>query len=628
MEEGRMKIVAIFLLTIFTTSCVYEAGKISVVMKNKTLFHPSVESIRVINHQIVIAGSDLDSVTKFHIKEGSSDTKLEIESKSKTSIVANTISNVTFAAGKAFSFVLSDADASATFAVNFSLCDSDLNGKGFNCAVAPNDKDVLSFDATTNKWVPRNINGLAYKGVYNAASGVVPPGTPDAGDYYIISNPGSINSVSYAIGDWISYSGDEWQRIANSRDVLSVFGRTGNVSARKGDYQFTQLADVAISTPTNNQILKYNSATSSWINSTLSYTETDPTVSAFAKTSLPTCGTGEVLKSNGTTLSCVTDNAGGSAFVGTANRAMVTDGSGALAVSTITDTVLGYLSGATSNIQTQIDSKLATSSFVDWSTSGVATIAPSRINLTTANRAVVTDSSGMPVASSITTTVLGYLSGVTSSIQTQIDSKLASSSFVDWSTSGVATIAPSRINLTTANRVAVTNGSSTLTAGSVTTTELGYVSGVTSAIQTQIDNIVSGATGLWSAGSGTTYLVNGNVGIGTNSPTSKLQVAGGQAVVAYHDAASNTTVDFNDGNMQSTAAAAGTLTLSNLKAGGSYTLFLTNTSGGSYTLVTGQTLKCQPECVSDQVVVNANAHTVLSILSTGTITYVSWMRGF
>ncbi|POB13417.1 tail fiber domain-containing protein [Halobacteriovorax sp. DA5] len=35
--------------------------------------------------------------------------------------------------------------------------------------------------------------------------------------------------------------------------------------------------------------------------------ETDPSVSAFAKTTLPTCGVGEVLKSDGTSLSCVTD---------------------------------------------------------------------------------------------------------------------------------------------------------------------------------------------------------------------------------------------------------------------------------------------------------------------------------
>jgi hypothetical protein len=42
------------------------------------------------------------------------------------------------------------------------------------------------------------------------------------------------------------------------------------------------------------------------------YTETDPTVESFAKSSLPTCGANEVLKSNGTNLSCVTDQNTGS----------------------------------------------------------------------------------------------------------------------------------------------------------------------------------------------------------------------------------------------------------------------------------------------------------------------------
>jgi hypothetical protein len=41
----------------------------------------------------------------------------------------------------------------------------------------------------------------------------------------------------------------------------------------------------------------------------------------------------------------------------------------------------------------------------------------------TANRAIATDGSGLLSASSVTATELGYLSGVTSSIQTQIDSK-------------------------------------------------------------------------------------------------------------------------------------------------------------------------------------------------------------
>lgn len=41
----------------------------------------------------------------------------------------------------------------------------------------------------------------------------------------------------------------------------------------------------------------------------------------------------------------------------TANRAVVSDGSGELAVSAVTSTQLGFLSGAKSNIQTQINNK-------------------------------------------------------------------------------------------------------------------------------------------------------------------------------------------------------------------------------------------------------------------------------
>ncbi len=47
-----------------------------------------------------------------------------------------------------------------------------------------------------------------------------------------------------------------------------------------------------------------------------SFTETDPNVTAFAKVALPTCGVGEVLKGDGTSLSCVTDaNSGGGKFI-------------------------------------------------------------------------------------------------------------------------------------------------------------------------------------------------------------------------------------------------------------------------------------------------------------------------
>lgn len=81
------------------------------------------------------------------------------------------------------------------------------------------------------------------------------------------------------------------------------------------------------------------------------------------------------------------------------------------------------------------------------------------------------------ISSAVTPTELGYLSGVTSSIQTQLDSKAASGGF-------------------TASRAIESDGSGDLRASSVTSTELGYVSGVTSAIQTQIDGKYSTSGGV------------------------------------------------------------------------------------------------------------------------------------
>ncbi len=376
----------------------------------------TVSNVQVINHQIIITGTNLTAVSDFKIKEGSSNAILEIESKTSTSIVANSLSNVNFAAGKVFDFIFSSAQAASTFTVNFSLCDSTLGGKGFNCAITPNDKEVLSYDAGSGKWKPRSVNGLSYQGAWDATT--AQPSTSVPGDYFIVS----VADTPYEVGDWIVFNGTTFDRIDNSQMIVGVFGRTGAVSALEGDYDLTKLSDVTITAPATNQVLTYNGST--WVNGAVTYTELDPLVSAFAKAALPTCGAGQVLKGDGTNLSCV---AVGSTFSGTANRAIVTDGSGALAVSAITNDVLGYLSGASSNIQVQLNAKLNSSSFVDWASSGVQTIDPSRINLTTASRVIVTNATSNPTASLVTSTELGYLSGATSSIQTQLSNKQDSS---------------------------------------------------------------------------------------------------------------------------------------------------------------------------------------------------------
>ena len=174
--------------------------------------------------------------------------------------MANTLANVSLAAGKVFSFILSNAEASASFSVNFSLCDSTLNGKAFNCSVAPNDKEVLSYDAASGKWKPRAISGLNYQGTFSAASGSAPTSS-DIGDYFIVNVAGVISGVSYSVGDWIVLSSvGDWERINNSNAITSVMGRTGAITAVKGDYSLNKMADVDLSTttPNNGDVLKFN----------------------------------------------------------------------------------------------------------------------------------------------------------------------------------------------------------------------------------------------------------------------------------------------------------------------------------------------------------------------------------
>jgi len=98
----------------------------------------------------------------------------------------------------------------------------------------------------------------------------------------------------------------------------------------------------------------------------------------------------------------------------TASKAVISNSSGKVAVSTTSDTELGYVSGVTSAIQTQIDAKENTI------TGAATTITGADL---TASKAVISNSSGKVAVSATTSTELGYVSGVSSAIQTQIDSK-------------------------------------------------------------------------------------------------------------------------------------------------------------------------------------------------------------
>lgn len=138
----------------------------------------------------------------------------------------------------------------------------------------------------------------------------------------------------------------------------------------------------------------------------------------------------------------------------TINRAVITNGSGDLAVSTTTSTEIGYVSGVTSSIQTQLNTK-ATGSIASGSINqlayytGSTSIAP--VTLITASKALVSDSNGLPIASVTTPTELAGIHGLA------------------------------------ASKALVTDVSGIINTSTTTSTELFFLSGATSNIQTQLN---------------------------------------------------------------------------------------------------------------------------------------------
>jgi hypothetical protein len=103
----------------------------------------------------------------------------------------------------------------------------------------------------------------------------------------------------------------------------------------------------------------------------------------------------------------------------TPSRALGINSSGNLAASSATVTELSYLSGVSSAIQPQIDTKQ------DTITGAASTIVTANLNAS----AVVTTTTGGKITSTtgVTVTELGYLDGVTSNIQSQLNGKADSS---------------------------------------------------------------------------------------------------------------------------------------------------------------------------------------------------------
>jgi hypothetical protein len=82
---------------------------------------------------------------------------------------------------------------------------------------------------------------MDYLGTWDASTNTptLADGTGSAGDVYIVSVAGTQNlgsgSITFAVGDWVIYSGSIWQKASNGNSVASVNGFTGIVTLTATD---------------------------------------------------------------------------------------------------------------------------------------------------------------------------------------------------------------------------------------------------------------------------------------------------------------------------------------------------------------------------------------------------------
>lgn len=195
----------------------------------------------------------------------------------------------------------------------------------------------------------------------------------------------------------------------------------------------------------------------------------------------------------------------------TASRALQTSLGGALEVSLVTSTELGRLSGVGSQVDGISDTRtltnksisgssntltniayaslVLTGALVNGDVSASAAIALSKLAALTVSRALVSDGSGVVSVSSVTSTELGYLSGVTGAIQTALDAKTLKSTLTTKGDLYVATGAGA------ITRLAVGSDGTVLTADSAQASGYSFTSPLINPMDSAGDLIVGGASG-------------------------------------------------------------------------------------------------------------------------------------
>lgn len=273
------------IFTLFLSSCVVEKGDVKVNIKKNSktsqISSANVSAISIVNNQVIVSGNNLSVVSGLKINGLAFNELFTIESKSANQIVANANRAFSFDVSKIFELVLSDAHGSAAFPISFDLPNASVTAPKLNPMGALTGQ-VLKYDGA--EWVASTLsNSQIYLGTYDATLNVpnLNITSPISGDYYIVTTAGTFNAINYEVGDWIMHNGSAWEKISNSSNVVSSFnGRRGIVVPANGDYSWTMLttasgkltgstlgsiADIDLTGIANNKVLKWDATNLKWI---------------------------------------------------------------------------------------------------------------------------------------------------------------------------------------------------------------------------------------------------------------------------------------------------------------------------------------------------------------------------
>ena len=258
------------------------------------------------------------------------------------------------------------------------------------------------------------LGAVNYQGVWNATTNTptIPAAAPaNKGYYYKVSVAGTTavdGMAEWAVGDWITSNGTTWDKTDNTETVSSVAGKVGAVTLVKADVGLANVdntADAAKNVLTAATLTTARTINGVSFNGSANINIEDrlgTAIVAAATTTIGTAGLGETIHITGTT----TITSFGTATTAGTTRTLIFDGA-----LTLTHNATSLILPHGVNITT------------------VAGTVIEVIAETTANWRVTSMSHP-----NISFAELGFLDGVTSSIQTQLGNKADSSVVTTLST--------------------------------------------------------------------------------------------------------------------------------------------------------------------------------------------------